>query len=566
MSLKWSRDITVNVFLDSVKNVSVIALTAYPLTWSGAIKRSVIRVSTQGDSVVLGCAFGLLSVCGNWTTTEVFNGALLNSGLIGPVVGGIIAGPVAGILSGLIGGFHRLTLGGFTMMPDFIATILAGLVGGAFYWRLNQKRMTFTWSFGAGLLASMFGNLLILAMAEPRILAVTFVKWTGLTSTLVNGIGTGVFISIVHNVQSRQHLIGINYAEKATEIAQRTLPVIKGTLEAGVARQIVDRIYEAAIADAVAITDGDSIIAFAGIGAEHHAPGSRDLELTKSLAGHAEEIRVANTKREISCRVPDCPHDAVLIVPLLCGNEQIWFLHVYKIRDAISPPDIKLVTGIANLLSLQARLENQAQLLARAEYAALRSQVNPHFLFNALSAIKLQIRENPGNAQQLLLALASFFRRTLETNEDLIPLSEEMKCVEVYLTIQEARFGDRLQVIYDVSPECLPFQVPSFVVQPLIENCFNHGFSASGDKLIVKITGRYSDGVFKICIEDNGSGIPKEVIEAVKADRIIKKMGVGLTNVHRRLKSIYGQHCTFFIENKNPGAAVVITIQAEGKA
>jgi LytS/YehU family sensor histidine kinase len=144
-------------------------------------------------------------------------------------------------------------------------------------------------------------------------------------------------------------------------------------------------------------------------------------------------------------------------------NEQVWFLHLYKVRDAVHPPDVKLVTGIASLLGLHfqsRRLEIQAQLLARAEYAALRSQVNPHFLFNTLSAIKLHIRQDPAQAQQLLLALASFFRRTLEMKDEFITLSEEVESVELYLTIQRARFGDRLCVEYDIPRNACPSPYP----------------------------------------------------------------------------------------------------------
>lgn len=550
-----------DVLLDSVKNVSVTALFAYPLTRFSALRRAMSMMPAVSDSLFLGLVFGGLSICGNLTTTVVFNQAILPSGLVGSVVGGVIAGPKVGLLAGLIGGLHRYAMGGFTAVPDGMTIVLSGLLGSIFYWRFKENRMLFMYSFFAGLLASALGNVLILLLAQPPILAVTFVKWTGLINSLVNGVGTGIFTSVVRSEQSRQHSIGTSYAKKATEIAQETLPVIKERMDESVARDLVGIIHSALKAGAVAITNGETILAMKGEGSRIHLAENRDLALAKDFTGFHDEYRVANSKEEIGCKVPGCPHDAAIIAPVYCGNERLGFLQVFKIGEAVYPPDIELVTGVAKMLSSQF---NNAKL-ARAEYAALRSQINPHFLFNTLSAIKLQIREDPSQAQNLLLALASFFRRTLETSEDIIPLSEELKCVEFYVTIQQARFGDRLKVVYEISPECMAVPVPAFTVQPLVENCFNHGFVDKINPLVIKITASNEQGIFVLRVEDDGVGFPEEVVKAVREDRLTRKMGVGLTNVNRRLKGIYGRHFSLALGNRVPGAFVEIQIQPEGR-
>jgi LytS/YehU family sensor histidine kinase len=557
-----------NVILDAFRNVAVIVVFAYPITRYSATQKAQSMILSPKDKLALMCIFGALSICGNLTTTDVFNRAILNSGLIGPVVGGVIAGPAVGFFSGVAGGLHRLTMGGFTSIADTLAIIFGGLLGGAFYWRFQRKRMHFLYSFGAGLLASIINQMLILFVAEPIILAVTFIKWTGLMTVIINAFGTGIFTSIVDNVQSRQHSIGTSYAETATEIAQKTMPVIKNQMDDKVAQEIVEIIYAAINKGAVAVSNGKTLLAFKGEGGDTHNPGDPDVPLTAGFIDRDEKYRVANSKHELGCLVAGCVHDAVIIAPIHCGKERMGYLHVYKVGDVVHPPDIKLVTGVAEMLGIQfqnARLEEQAKLLARAEYAALRSQINPHFLFNTIGAIKLQVREDPVKAQQLLLALASFFRRTLESGEEMIPLSEELQCIEFYLSLQQARFGDRLRVEYDILPDYMSFIIPAFVIQPLVENCFNHGFSENVDVLLIKISGRIEKDCLILRVEDNGKGIPEEVIEAVKKDVVVKRMGVGLTNVNRRLRSIYGQDFVLRFENLHPGAVVEVMIPLEAE-
>lgn len=248
-----------NIFLDAFRNVAVIVVLAYPLTRYSAIQRALSMILSSKDRLALVCVFGALSICGNLTTTDVFNKAILNSGLIGPVLGGVIAGPVVGVFSGLLGGVHRLTMGGFTALADLLSMLLGGVLGGAFFWRFQQNRMNFLCSFSAGLLASILNQLLILLVAEPAILAVTFVKWTGIVTVILNAFGTGIFTSIVHNVQSRQYSIGTSYAETATEIAQKTMPVIKSQMDTEVAQALVEIIYAALNKGAVAISNGENI-------------------------------------------------------------------------------------------------------------------------------------------------------------------------------------------------------------------------------------------------------------------------------------------------------------------
>lgn len=279
------------------------------------------------------------------------------------------------------------------------------------------------------------------------------------------------------------------------------------------------------------------------------------------LAKH--EIGIANSHEEIGCAYKACPLDSVIVVALNCGDERVGNLEVYKVRDVIHPPDVKLVTGIAELISSQiyiARLRQKEQMLSKAEYDTLRSQINPHFLFNTLSVIKFLVRTEPEKAQHLILTLASFLRKNLKTTEDLIPFAEEMKCIEFYLTIQQARFGERLDVENVIESKCLDIAFPAFTLQPLVENSLNHGLASVDGALKVVVIAEIVANRMIVRVEDNGVGIPEEVIEAVKGNKVLGSMGVGLTNVNRRLKSIFRREYSFTIQNKHPGAMVEIQI------
>jgi len=553
----------VEIIIESIKSVGLIAITAYPLTRYSMLRRSLSMILSMGDKVKLAIIFGVLSILANASGTEVFNGALLSSRVTGPVIGGLIAGPFVGVASGVIGGIHRYTLGGFTAIPDLFSTVIGGIVGGLFYRYYGENRFSFLKACFAGIAAGLLEIIFIAVFAKPSILAFTLIGWISPANLIVNALGIGIFVSILKNVQYSQYSIGASYAEIATAIAQRTLPVVKGELDARSAQEIVDIIFDVADFGAVSITDGIKVLAFRGAGNDHHNPGTLILQNMDELSN--QEVGIANSRLEISCPHKECPLDSVIVVALGCGDERVGNLEVYKIRDVIHPPDVKLVTGIAELLSSQlyiARLRQKEQLLSKAEYDALRSQINPHFLFNSLSVIKLLIRTDPAKAQNLILALASFFRKTLKTVDDIIPFAEEIKCIEFYLTIQQARFGDRLNVEIMLEPECMEIPFPAFALQPLVENSMNHGLSSIKGVLNLVLTARIIDNKLIVKVEDNGVGIPQEVIEAVKKNKVLSRMGVGLTNINRRLKSIFGKNYLFILENRTPGASAEIHIPA----
>lgn len=170
--------------------------------------------------------------------------------------------------------------------------------------------------------------------------------------------------------------------------------------------------------------------------------------------------------------------------------------------------------------------------LAKARLSALRMQLQPHFLFNSLNAIAELVHKDPEAADEMLVALASLLRLTLETSgEQELPLGRELEFVERYLAIEHVRLGDRLQVTYDLAPGTRDALVPVFLLQPLVENAVRHGLEARGGPGRLTISASCQDTALVLTISDNGPGLqPGKPLSE----------GIGLANTRARLRELYG--------------------------
>ena len=194
-----------------------------------------------------------------------------------------------------------------------------------------------------------------------------------------------------------------------------------------------------------------------------------------------------------------------------------------------------IARGIDGVRSMQERYRRDVQeqemrkLAAEAELRALRAQVNPHFLFNALTTIGYLIQTSPERALTTLMRLSGLLRAVLKSGEEFVTLGEELDLIEAYLDIERARFEDRLKVRIDVPEELRRLHIPALVVQPLVENAIKHGISeclAGGE---VHISARLQSETVVISVSDTGLGVTDTVFERRKA------RGVGLSNIEQRL-------------------------------
>ena len=185
----------------------------------------------------------------------------------------------------------------------------------------------------------------------------------------------------------------------------------------------------------------------------------------------------------------------------------------------------------------QESMVNSARLqaeLARAQVQSLRMQLHPHFLFNTLNSISALVQEDPEAAETMIARLSDLLRMALENPAaQEVPLSQELKFVNLYLEIERTRFEDRLQVEFDIDSDALDALVPYMVLQPLVENAIRHGIANRTASGLIQISAKRHGRDLFLKVADNGSGVP--------ASRLLSlKEGVGLTATRGRLERLYG--------------------------
>ena len=185
--------------------------------------------------------------------------------------------------------------------------------------------------------------------------------------------------------------------------------------------------------------------------------------------------------------------------------------------------------------TLQTRARELGELAATAQLAALRSQINPHFLFNSLNSIAQLIQVDPAKAETCVERLAEIFRYLLNRAEqEFVPLSEELQVTNAYLEIERARFDERLRVETMIDPGALRCLIPNFVLQPLVENAVKHGLSRKVGPGTLRIAARLDGELLTIVVGDDGLGMTSTVLAQVF------ERGVGLRNLRARLERLYG--------------------------
>jgi signal transduction histidine kinase len=207
----------------------------------------------------------------------------------------------------------------------------------------------------------------------------------------------------------------------------------------------------------------------------------------------------------------------------------------------------------------QEEREQQLRLLAsRAELRALRAQINPHFLFNALNAIAGLIPDDPALADETVEQLAQVFRYTLRKSEkEWTRLDDEVEFVRAYLLVEQARFGGRLRVEFDIEARAEAAPIPAMSIQPLIENAVKHGVGAVEGPATVKLRAYLEDEELRVEVCDNGPGFPPGMALA-------DSDGHGLRNVAQRLQGYYGAAARLWWENGPDGTRVFLSIPRQG--
>src|ERR1017187_1255735 len=219
--------------------------------------------------------------------------------------------------------------------------------------------------------------------------------------------------------------------------------------------------------------------------------------------------------------------------------------------------DLRSLNPLARIVAGEVerfRAAEMQRLVSEAELRALHSQINPHFLFNALNTIYGIIPREAAGARRTVLNLADIFRYFLQSDKILIPLSEELKIVRAYLEIERLRLGPRLQTSIQVDKEAEQTLIPVLSVQPLVENAIKHGLSMRSDEGWLRLTARSTDSCLTITVEDSGPGpVPHRVAQQTGA-------GVGLANVTRRLQLCFGPDAGVNMQQGDFGTRVQFSV------
>ena len=499
------------------------------------------KAKSKKDIVALSFFFSLLSISGTYIGLN-FNGAILNTRNIGVVAGGLLGGPYVAAITGLIAGTHRaiVNLGRETAIPCAIATIIGGFLT-AYVSRFakNKDRMFF-----AFLLAFVVENLsmaLILLIQKDKVLAQSIVKNFYIPMVFMNSVGAAILILLVEDIIQKSELIAGNQAKLALEIANKTLPYFRNTENLN---EVCKIIANSLGARATVITDTKEIIA--GFSSDKTVINRSNIRSsnTRKVLKTGEVMLVIKDDDEI---IEDffyiSPHiKSCIILPLKEKNDVSGTLKIFfDTAEKITEKNRYLMIGLSHLISTQmeiSKVENLISLLKYSELKALQSQINPHFLFNVLNTMTSLIRTNPEKAREVTIDLSKYLRYNLDNNLKNVELIKELNQIDTYIKIEKARFGDKLNIIYDVDESLYNFQIPSLIIQPLVENSIKHGILKKRDNGFVKIIVKRIDKDIEVAIEDDGVGIEQAVIDNL--DKKIEE-NIGLKNVHQRLKLLYGE-------------------------
>jgi signal transduction histidine kinase len=280
--------------------------------------------------------------------------------------------------------------------------------------------------------------------------------------------------------------------------------------------------------------------------------------------------------RNLPVRSDDLPkrftlHAMIGAILALCTA----FLHVQIVRALLHPPRARLlgffpshvmiywaIAGVCiawdyhkQFMERQLRATELEKRLAEARLEALRAQLQPHFLFNALNAVSSQIDLDPRGARRMLEQVGDLLRLSLaHSDAQEISLDQEVAFLDRYVGLQKIRFEDRLEVREDIDPNTLEACVPAFILQPIVENAIHHGIERRAQNGLIEISSVRNNGDVILRVRDNGPGIPAEA-------RRPEGFGIGLSNTRERLRHLYGDTAQSLSLTSEPGKGTLVEIR-----
>ncbi len=342
--------------------------------------------------------------------------------------------------------------------------------------------------------------------------------------------------------------------QSALHAATATLPHLRKGLTPRSAEHVVPHLRALTGAAAIALADRQAVLAIDGEGRDQVRPGdllSRLLERTPD-----EELRLV--PRLISSD-PTCPLRSAVLAPLVVqGSRAGTLIAFYRTHGRPSRVELRVVQEAASLVCAQVALsvlDEQEERVAQAELRALRAQISPHFIYNALAAVAGDIHTRPEEARELLTEFAEFTRYLFRDGRPYVTLGEELAHVSRYVRLEQARFRDKLHVIWSVAPATEAAIVPAMSVQPLVENAVRHGVERRAGAGRIELSTRIRGADVELRVSDDGCGIEPDRINAVLSGT---GGGIGLQNVDARLRATFGERYALALESRAGGGTTAV--------
>lgn len=344
--------------------------------------------------------------------------------------------------------------------------------------------------------------------------------------------------------------------QSALHAATATLPHLRRGLSGSTAQEAVPHLLALTGAAAIALADTEAVLAIEGEGREQVRPG----DLLSRLLARTPDDRVHVEPRLVSSD-PRCPLRSAVLAPVVVQGRRLGTLITfYRSTGWPSHTELTIVEEAASLVAAQVELSivaEQERRVAEAELRALRAQISPHFIYNALAAVAGEVHEDPEEARDLLIDFAEFTRYLFRDRRPYVTLGEEIEHVQRYLRLEQARF-DALHVTITVPAEVRGVVVPAMSLQPLVENAVRHGVERRAGSGQVSITARMVGDDVELHVRDDGAGIEPTRIPAVLAGA---GGGIGLSNVDARLRATFGERFALRIESApGHGTTAVMTV------
>ncbi len=339
-------------------------------------------------------------------------------------------------------------------------------------------------------------------------------------------------------------------AERATfrtlSLASRAAVHLRGGLETADVQRAARSLRSLLGSEAIAIADLNGIVSIDG-----------RLDLGPTAWQVASSV-IETGRRQVMSNAIDA-----VGAPIVANGRVVGVIVAFA--TTVRPPLVRAATEVATWCGAQielGELETSRAALAEAELRALRAQISPHFVYNALSVIASYISTDPERARDLLLDFADFIRYTFRRQGEFTTLADELKSVHSYVELERARFEERLSVTLRIEPETLATVIPFLSLQPLVENAIRHGLEPREQGGTVVISSRDDGTHTEITVDDDGVGMEPAALRSLFADRdpTDRVAHIGMRNVDSRVRGIYGDDHALVIET-NPGAGTLVRMR-----